>query len=117
MIGELLVLVGSVLTLLAAIGMVRFTDVFARMHALAKASTAGVVLVLVGAAIHLEHPNDVTSLALAALLQVLTSPIGANMLSVATYHAEGIGLTVHTVDELSAHIEADEIVVEAPTVE
>jgi multicomponent Na+:H+ antiporter subunit G len=117
MIGQLLVLVGSVLTLLAAIGMVRFTDVFARMHSLAKASTAGVVLVLIGAAIHLEHPNDVTSLALAALLQVITSPVAANMLSVATYHAEGIDLIVHTVDELDEHIEADDVVVEDPMVE
>ena len=100
MIGELLVLFGSLLTLLSAVGMVRFKDVFARMHALAKASTAGVVLVLVGAAVHLEQPNDVTSLLLAALLQLLTSPVASNMISLATYRAEGIGLVVHTVDEL-----------------
>jgi multicomponent Na+:H+ antiporter subunit G len=90
MIGELLVLAGSLLTLLAAVGMLRFRDVFARMHALTKANTAGVLLVLIGAAIHLSHPNDVTSLALAAALQLLTSPVAANMLSLATYHAEGI---------------------------
>ena len=101
MIAQWMVLAGSLLTLLAAIGMVRFDDVFARMHALAKASTAGALLVLLGAAIHLSHPNDVTSLLLAAALQVLTSPVAANMISVATYHAEGIHLHVHTVDELA----------------
>lgn len=100
MIGELLVLFGSLLTLLAAIGMVRFKDVFARMHALAKASTAGVIVVLTGAAVHLEHPNDVTSLILAAALQLLTSPVAANMISLATYRAEGIDLVLHTIDEL-----------------
>jgi multisubunit Na+/H+ antiporter MnhG subunit len=48
----------------------------ARMHALTKASTLGVVLVLVGGAVTLHHPNDVTSLLLAAALQVLTMPVG-----------------------------------------
>jgi multicomponent Na+:H+ antiporter subunit G len=83
-----LALAGAVLTLLAAVGVVRFPDVLARMHALTKASTLGMVLVLVGAAITLEHPNDVTSLLLAAALQVLTLPVGANLLSRATYRAE-----------------------------
>jgi len=108
MIGELLVLFGSLLTLLAAIGMVRFKDVFARMHALTKASTAGVIVVLVGAAIHLDHPNDVTSLFLAAALQLLTSPVAANMISLATYRAEGIDLVVHTVDESGDYLDRAE---------
>ena len=36
MIGELVMLVGALLVLLAAIGVIRFDDVFARMHALAS---------------------------------------------------------------------------------
>ena len=50
---------------LAAVGVVRFDDVLARMHTLAKASTLGAPLMLFGAAISLDHPNDVTSLVLA----------------------------------------------------
>ena len=88
MIGELLVLAGALLILISAVGMLRFSDVFTRMHALAKATTAGFVVVLLGAAIHLDHPNDVTSLVLAAALQVLTSPVAANMVSRATYRTE-----------------------------
>lgn len=87
MIGELLVLVGAVLALLSAVGMVRFDDVFVRMHALSKASTLGVLLALTGAAVSLTDPNDVTSLALAGVLQLVTSPVGANMVSRATYLA------------------------------
>ncbi len=87
MTGQVLALFGAVLTLLAAVGVVRFPDVLARMHALTKASTLGVVLVLVGAAVTLDHPNDVTSLLLAAALQVLTMPVGANLLSRATWRA------------------------------
>jgi multicomponent Na+:H+ antiporter subunit G len=86
-IGEALALAGSVLVLIAAVGVVRFDDVFARMHALAKASTLGVLLLLAGAAVSLRHANDVTSVALAALAQVLTSPPASNMLSRAAYVA------------------------------
>jgi multicomponent Na+:H+ antiporter subunit G len=97
--GQVLVLAGALLTLVAAIGVVRFGDALARMHAVTKASTLGVLLVLVGAAVSLEHPNDVTSLLLAAALQLLTSPVSGNLLSRATYLAEGIPTDVDTVDE------------------
>jgi multicomponent Na+:H+ antiporter subunit G len=86
--GELLALAGSIFILLAAIGVVRFEDVLARMHALAKASTLGVLLMLAGAAIALPDLNDITSVVLAALCQLLTSPPASNMLSRATYLAE-----------------------------
>jgi multicomponent Na+:H+ antiporter subunit G len=101
-IGEVLVLVGASFTLLAAVGTLRFTDVFARMHALAKASTLGLLLVLLGAAITLDHPNDITSLLLAAGLHLVTSPVGSNMISRATYDAEGIPHGIDTADDLSS---------------
>jgi multicomponent Na+:H+ antiporter subunit G len=88
-IGELLALVGAVLVLISAIGVVRFADVLARLHALAKASTLGVLLLLAGAAVNLRHDlNDVTSVALAAVLHLLASPPASNMLSRAAHHAE-----------------------------
>ena len=82
---------------------VRFSVVLARMHALTMASTLGVVLALLGGAVTLDHPNDVTSLLLAAALQVLTLPVGANLLARATYRAHGIRHEVDTVDELAEH--------------
>jgi multicomponent Na+:H+ antiporter subunit G len=100
-VGEALVLAGCVLTLLSGIGVVRFSDVFIRMHALSKASTLGLLLALLGAALVLDHPNDITSLLLAALLHLVTSPIGTNLLARTTYRAEGIAQGVDTTDELA----------------
>lgn len=94
-------LAGAALTFLAALGTVRFRDVFARMHALSKASTLGLLLILLGAALALDHPNDITSRLLAAVLHVVTSPIGANLISRATYFAEGIPNGIDTIDELA----------------
>ena len=92
-IGEALLLLGALLTLLSAVGMVRFDDVFARMHALAKASTAGVVLMLGGAALELTHANDVTSLIIAIALQLLTSPVAAHRRRVMTDGGRPCGQT------------------------
>ena len=100
MIGEAVILLGCVLTLLAGIGVLRFRDVFERMHALTKASSAGLILVLVGAALLLPSINDVTTLALAAFLQVLTLPVAANLIASATYRAKDVPLRIDTVDEL-----------------
>lgn len=89
MIGELLALAGAVFMLLAAVGVVRFDDALVRMHALAKASTLGILLLLAGAAVDLHHPNDITSVILAGLLHVLTSPPASNLLARATYLTGG----------------------------
>ena len=100
MIGELFALLGAILVLLSAIGVVRFTDVLARLHALAKASTLGLLLILAGAAVNLRHINDITSVVLAAVLHLLASPPASNMLSRATYLAER--LPSDAIDERSA---------------
>lgn len=88
MIGEAIALAGAVLTLLAAIGVVRFPDALARMHALTKASTLGLALVAIGAAFVLPTANDVTSALLAAALYLITLPIAGSMMARATYLAE-----------------------------
>ncbi len=90
MIGELLALIGATLVLVAAVGVVRFGDALARLHALAKASTLGVLLMLIGAAVNLRNLNDLTSVALAALLHLLASPPASNMVSRAAYLTEGL---------------------------
>lgn len=101
MIGRLVVMFGAVLVLLGAIGVVRFPDALARMHALTKASTIGVALVAIGASFVLPTANDITSAIGAAILQLLTLPISASLLARATYHAQHIPTRLDDVDELA----------------
>ena len=84
-LGEALVLAGALLVLLAGIGGLRFASALARMHALAKGSTLGLLLILGGAALNLSTVNDVTSALLAAIVHVLASPPASNMVSRAAY--------------------------------
>ena len=90
MIGELLALGGAMLVLLSAIGVVRFREPLARMHALSKASTLGLLLLLGGAAANLSNLNDLTSVVLAGVLHILASPPTSNMVSRATYLSAGM---------------------------
>lgn len=99
MIGELLTLLGATLVFLAGLGLVRFGDPLARMHALAKASTLGLLLILAGAAVNLHSLNDVTSAVLAGILHVLASPPASNMVSRATYLVTGLPPGDDTIDE------------------
>jgi multicomponent Na+:H+ antiporter subunit G len=89
-IGEVLALIGATLVLLSAIGVVRLGDVLARLHALAKASTLGLLLLLGGAAVNLRTLNDLTSVVLAAILHLLASPPASNMVSRAAYLTKGL---------------------------
>jgi len=108
LVGQAVALVGTLFTLLAAVGVVRFPDVLARMHALTKASTVGLVLALVGAAIALDSTNDRTSLLLACALQILSMPVAAHLMSRSTYMAGGIESRLDAVDELAEDMARDQ---------
>jgi multicomponent Na+:H+ antiporter subunit G len=100
-IGEAITLLGAVLILLSAVGVVRFPDVLSRMQSLTKASTIGVLLVAMGSVFVLPTANDVTSAIAAGLLQLMTLPISASLIARATYLARGIEHQLDSIDELA----------------
>lgn len=93
-------LVGSLLLLLAAVGVVRLPDVFARMHAGGKAATLGLALVLAGSAMLAGGVTPAVKLLLAIVFQFVTAPIAVHALSRAAYR-DGVPMWDGTaVDEL-----------------
>lgn len=96
-----LMLAGAVLALIAGIGLQRFDDVFARMHAATKPATLGLLLVLTGAALRMSDVDSVAKLALVVVLQFATAPVGSHLVGRAAYRS-GSELSPHTrVDELA----------------
>lgn len=89
MIGEILALLGAAFLLLSAVGVVRFDETLARMHALAKGTTFGLLLLLAGVAVNLDTVSDITSVVLVGVLHVIVSPPASNMLSRAVYRSGG----------------------------
>ena len=65
-IASLLIVVGALFMLLAAVGIVRMPDLFTRMQAASKASTLGVSALLLAVAVHFMRLG-ITSRALVTL--------------------------------------------------
>lgn len=96
-----LLLSGVSLSILAGIGLQRFPDVFARMHAATKPATLGLILILLAAALRLSDGGDVIKLLVIAAAQLVTAPLGAHMVGRAAHRA-GDQLSLSTaVDELA----------------
>ena len=92
---------GATLGLVGAIGIHRFGDVFARLHAATKPVTLGLLLLLIGTGLALGDSGAAMKLFLAAILQFITAPFGMQMLGRAAYRS-GTELADDTViDELA----------------
>jgi len=96
-------IVGSLLALIAGIGLVRFPDVLTRMHAATKPQTLGVLLILLGLALRVEDRSVLAVIALAAVFQLVTAPVSAHMLGRAALRAGHIDRARLTRDDLRDH--------------
>jgi len=82
-----LLLLGTFLMVLTGIGLVRFPDVFCRMHAAGKGGTLGVILIVLAAGVHFAGTdNDLwIRTLLAVAFQLLTAPASTHLLARASY--------------------------------
>lgn len=96
----LLTLAGAVLAALAGVGVVRFPDVYARMHAATKATTVAIALIGVAAAVDLDGGR--AKILIAVTFVFLTAPTAAHVVGRAAYRAEGVHIDVDTRDDLAA---------------
>lgn len=79
-----LMVAGAVLALIAAIGMFRMPDVYARLHVATKPATLSLVATLAAAAIRAPSRGAAALLVLALLLQLWTIPAASHLLGRAT---------------------------------
>ena len=102
----LLCLLGTFLIALTGIGLVRFPDVFCRMHAAGKAGTLGVVLVVLGATVHFAGTEQDVWMrgVLAVFFQFLTAPAATHLLARAAYVCDYPLAERTAVDELRRYL-------------
>lgn len=79
------ILVGAFFVLTAAIGVVRFPDLYARLHASSKLVTLGSAGIFLGVAFTLNDAAAFTRLAAVLLFQFLTTPLAAYLIAQAAY--------------------------------
>ena len=76
---------GTAFMLVAAIGLLRLPDLYTRMHAVTKAGTLGVGLLLLSAAVAFGDVSVATRSLVALLFVLLTAPVSAHMIGRAGY--------------------------------
>lgn len=94
-------LLGALLALVAAVGVLRLPDLLSRMHPATKPQVLGLVLVLVGLAFRLRDPGALGMLVLIGLFQLLTSPVANHMVGRASFRAGQVREDQLVVNELS----------------
>jgi multicomponent Na+:H+ antiporter subunit G len=91
---------GSLMSLAAGIGLVRFPDLLSRMHAATKPQVLGLLLFLLALAVEFESWLLVPVLVLCWVFQLLTSPVSAHMVGRAGYRTRHLRRDLLTLDEL-----------------
>lgn len=92
-LGLIFLLVGAVLCVAAAVGLLRFPDLLTRMHAGTKPQILGVILVMVGVGLRSRSGLDVGMLVLITVFQMATIPAGAHMVGRAGFRTGQIAPT------------------------
>src|SRR5699024_9904406 len=101
-IAALFILVGSIISVISAFGMISFPDVYSRAHDGTKSSTLGILLTLVGAFIYFWVIELLFSirLILGIIFVFIASPTSGHLVIRAAYRS-GVPMTEKTVvDEL-----------------
>jgi multicomponent Na+:H+ antiporter subunit G len=94
----MIMLLGAIISVISAVGMLRFPDVYTRSHAVAKSATLGVLSCLIGSFVYIWVQDGYISIRilLGILFVFITSPVASHLVIRAAYRsgvplAEGSG--------------------------
>lgn len=76
-----LILGGSLFVLVAAIGLLRFRELYSRMHATTKATSFGILLLVAGAGLYFATWEVAIKAVLVILFVYLTAPLAAHSIA------------------------------------
>lgn len=103
------VLVGTVISLFASLGVLRLPDVYTRAHATTKSSTLGILFILLGTFIYFIYTHQIVSvrLLLGIVFVFLTAPVAGHLIIRSAYRS-GVPLAEMSVqDALKDDLEAN----------
>lgn len=102
LIGALIILFGSIISVISAIGMIRFYDVYSRAHAATKTTTLAVLITLIGVFIYVWLGEGYISvrLMLGIVFVFITAPVSGHLVLRAAYRSQTKLADETTEDEL-----------------
>lgn len=106
----LLILIGSIISVISAYGIIRFPDVYSRAHAATKSSTLAVLLTLAGAFLYFLFTDGTVSvrLILGIIFVYITSPTAGHLIIRAAYKSNVKMTDTTVVDELQEFYDRQE---------
>jgi len=81
LIVSILLLTGAIFILIASIGLIRFKDLYSRMHATTKATSLGILLLLLAFSIYFNIWNIYIKALLIILFIYITAPLAAHSIA------------------------------------
>ena len=105
-LAAVLLIVAALLTLAAAIGLIRFPDPLSRLHAATKPQVLGLILVVLALELSTRSAVVFFMLIPVIVLQLLTAPISAHMVGRAGYRNGDVDMDNLLVDELAPDVDA-----------
>ncbi|KAD4060102.1 Na+/H+ antiporter subunit G [Arthrobacter yangruifuii] len=104
-ITAVLMLGGALMSLAAAIGLMRFPDLLSRMHAATKPQVLGLLLFLLALAVEFRSWKLLPVLAVVWIFMLLTAPVSAHMVGRAGYRTKHLRPELLVIDELDDVVE------------
>ena len=95
-----LLFAGCLLTLISAVGIVRYPDVISRQHVATKPQVLSLIFNLLGTALLVREATMTWTMLLVVAFMLITAPISAHMLSRAAYRTGRVQTDNLVVDEL-----------------
>lgn len=99
----ILSIAGALLVFLAGVGVLRFSDLYARMHAATKATTVGIGLIGIAGAVAID--GGAAKILLAAAFIFITAPSAAHFIGRSAYRVEDIDIHLEGPDDLRSMLD------------
>ncbi len=104
-VAALLLIVSAFLTLAAAVGLLRFPDALARLHAATKPQILGLILLVIALALSVRSWAVLLLLIPVVVFQLLTAPVAAHMVGRAGYRTGEFEPGTLVADELAPDVD------------
>ena len=97
----LLLLLGALMSLSAGVGLIRFPDLLARLHAATKPQVLGLVSVAAAVILLYPSPQTIGIFALVLVFQLMTAPLSAHLIGRAEHRRADAPPDSVRIDELA----------------
>jgi multicomponent Na+:H+ antiporter subunit G len=106
----ILIMTGTVMSLLSSLGIIRLPDVYNRAHASTKSATLGILCILLGAFLYFFFTHGVSSirLLLGIVFVFLTAPVAGHLIIRSAHRSKVALADISVQDDLQDYLDSEE---------